>query len=530
MTASIRTVLAVLPTGAQGADLTWQEVGQYLREHCDQKADKDRQKRHLLRDQFYCDGGCEYMRSVIDDVFIDDTVKELRKKWVPHARFNNAVKRIVNEISSVYSAPAQRSIKDGNDAYQSILERLQFDVVMQQACRLFNLHKVLLAAPRVRQMPDNKREPVIDLVTPASFRAVLHPNDNTRVIGWLIRLTLRSVRKLDGQRVAAWVLWTDHEWVHLDDKFVPIEATVTEHGLGVCPWVPIMRSPVRAGFWPGEEGEDLVAAQVAIWMSNILLMKETKSATKQTIVAGDGSLAARGQAADSEVPSEITDGQAVSTVDMSMDLSMFRDTGDHALERSANNHGMSIAMLRHQGTQSAEAREQMRIPLRELRREQHPVFRMAERELAKRMAAVFAKDAPDLTFDPDGWRIDFGEAQTPLTPMEEILLFEKERAAGLDNTVAFYMRRNPDADETVARAAILENIEVETWRVGEMRELQAMSGGMSELVAESFSAVAPPTSGQSSGGKAEQPPANGAPPAERTGNRPPERSRQAPPA
>lgn len=499
---SIRQVLAAMPTGAQGTELSWPEVGRYLADHCDRPADRAREQRHKIRDEFYCDGGVDYIKSVIDDVFLDEKVKELRKKWVPHARFNNAVKRIVNEVSTVYSAPALRLVGERNDVYQDVLERLQFDITMQQVNRLFNLHRVVLVAPRVRRLPDDTVEPVVDVATPATFRPVLHPNDNTRPVGWLIRLNLRSFRRAQG-RAAKWVLWTDHEWVHCDDAFLPIDSTLMEHGLGVCPWLPIVRSPVRADFWPGDEGEDLIAAQVAIWMSNVLLLKETKSATKQTILSGDLAGVARGQSADSEVPNQVSDGVAVNTVDMSMDLEMFRDTGDHALERVANNYGMSLALVKHQGVQSADAREMMRIPLRELRREQHPTFRLFERGLVSRLAAVLEKDAPDLAFSPDGFRLDFGEAQTPLTPMEELALFERERAAGLDNTVAFTRRRNPDLeDDDAAKGVVLENIDIETWRVREMRELQALSGAMGS--AQNGTDDSNPTAGVTAG-KAAQP-------------------------
>lgn len=480
MTVSIRKVLAVLPTGDQGTDLSWSEVGVYLKRTCDRLEDRDRTRRHLLRDQFYADGGVDYMKAVIDDVFLDPVVRDLRKKWVQHARFNNPIKRIVNEISTVYAEPAKRSLddEDAGAAYADLLEQLQFDIVMQQVNRLFNLHRILLVAPRIRLVEDDTPEPVVDIATPATFRVVLHPRDNTRPVGYLIRLDLRGMRTPE-QRPAAWVLWTSHEWIHCDEQMMPIESTYKEHGFGVNPWSPVMRSPARAGFWPGEEGEDLVAGHIAIWMANVLLMKETKSATKQTIVSGDGTHTARGQASDSEVPNEISDGQAVSTVDMSMDLSLFTGTSDHVLERLANDYGMSLAQMKHQGVQSADARESMRIPLRELRREQHPIFRLFERGFVKRLAAVCEKDAdPSMRFDPEGFRLDFGEAQTPMTPAEEVTQFEKERAAGLDNTVEFYMRRNPDADEDMARTAILKNIEVETWRVSEMRELQAMSGAM----------------------------------------------------
>lgn len=477
MTVSIRKVLAALPSGDQGIDLTWREVGKYIVDNCNRAEDRAREKRHRIRDEFYTDGGVDYMKTVIDEVFVDPTVRDLRKKWVPHARFNNPIKRIVNEVSTVYAEPAKRSIGEESEVYADILEQLQFDIVMQQVNRLFNLHRVVLVAPRIRVLVDGSREPVIDIATPATFRVVLHPNDNKRPVGWLIRTDLKNVRRPDGQRPAAWVLWTDHERIHLDEAFLPIEATYIEHGFDVCPWVPVMRSPVQAGFWPGEEGEDLVAGHIAIWFSNVLLLKEEKSATKQTVVAGDGPNTARAQALDSELPGEISDGQAMNTVDMSMDLSMFTGTSDHILERLANDYGMSLAQLKHQGIQSADAREAMRIPLRELRREQHPIFRLFERGLASRMERVFAADADEaMRFEVKKFRIDFGEAQTPMTPTEELILFEKERAAGLDNTKAFYQRRNPDADDEMAEAAIVENIDVETWRVGQMKALMAISG------------------------------------------------------
>lgn len=520
MTVSIRKVLAALPSGDQGMDLTWGEVGRYIAENCNRTEDKDREKRHRIRDEFYTDGGVTYMKTVIDEVFVDPVVRDLRKKWVPHARFNNPIKRIVNEISTVYAEPARRSIGEESQVYTDLLEQLQFDIVMQQVNRLFNLHRVVLSAPRVRKMVDGTREPVIDIATPATFRVVLHPNDNKRPVGWIIRTDLKNVRRPDGQRQPAWVLWTDHERIHLDEAFIPIEATLVEHGLGMCPWVPVMRSPVQAGFWPGEEGEDLVAGHIAIWFSNVLLLKEEKSATKQTVVSGDGANTARAQANDSELVGEISDGQAMNTVDMSMDLSMFTGTSDHILERLANDYGMSLAQLKHQGVQSADAREAMRIPLRELRREQHPIFRLFERGLAKRMERVFAADADEsMRFEVKKFRIDFGEAQTPMTPTEELILFEKERAAGLDNTKAFYQRRNPDADDEMAEAAIVENIDVETWRVTQMRQLMAVSGAMG--TPQNGSVIQEPND-QSNEGDADL---NG-----RDGRRRPQRSNEASPA
>jgi hypothetical protein len=188
----------------------------------------------------------------------------------------------------------------------------------------------------------------------------------------------------------------------------------------------------------------------------------------------------RGQSLDTERPGSVPEGVGVLTVDMSVSPAQFMSPADHIEERAGNGYGLSGPLLRHQGVQSAEARELMRMPLRELRKEQTATYRVFERQLAKVMSAVTAKDAPELAFTVDGWGIDFGESQTPLSEREALQLFLEKRAAGVDNTIDYVRRLNPDLpDDEAARAEILTNISVETWRVGEMRDLQSMSGGMS---------------------------------------------------
>lgn len=479
MTISILDTLAVLPSGAKGPPLTLEELGVYLRKNCDTDADKAREKRHCLRDDLLRDGGVEAMKQVIDEVFDDATTREKRKKWVPYSRFNNGVKRIVGELSTVYAEPAIRTVggEEDNRRYQQLLEDLEFDITAQEINRLFNLHRILLTGFRVRLRPDGAREPVVDLATPARFRLVLHPNDQGMVVGYIVRSSYTPARTLL-ERKGEWVLWTDHERVRLDGRMSPIESTYVLHGLGVCPWMLLMRGPTQPGVWLGEEGEDLVAAQIAAWFSNVLGLKETKSATKQTLLSGDMSGMARGQVADSEVPAELPEGVAAQSIDASMDLEMFQKQSDHVIRTVAANYGISAALLEHQGVQSADARELMRVPIRELRREQQPVFRRFERKFAALMSAILRVDDADRAFSTDAWRIDFGESQTPLTENEDLDLFEKKRRLALDNTVDYMVRRNPDLTDELAEAALDRNIEIETDRVGKLKKLQQLQGGV----------------------------------------------------
>jgi len=478
VTVSIRAALAIAPDGTLDKPLSDAELGRYLAATYDVESERARNARHARRDVFYRDGGCEIIEQVIDDVFQDPDVRALRKKWVKHARFSNVVKRIVNELSTVYAEPAVRSVGGSTDnqaRYAALVDELQFDDAMEHANRMANLHQAVLVGPRVRVEPSGERTVVLDFATPAVVRAVVNPADTSQVIGWMVRSDTAWQRGL--LRPVAWQLWTDHEVIDLDAAMVPVGPDRV-HGLGVNRWVPLCMSPVPVPrFWPGEQGEDLIAAAVSIWIANVLLLKETKSATKQTIAQGDVSAVPRDQSIDTERMMQFSDGVAVTTVDMSMDTRVFTDAANHILERVGNGYGMSLGALTHQGVQSADARELMLEPLRALRRKQIKTFRKFERQLARVLAAVTAKDAPDRAFTADAWRIDFGEIQA-LTPkkqrMEEYI---QARQIGLDNVIDFYCRENPDLTREQAAKAVLDNIAIETWRVANMRDLMALSGG-----------------------------------------------------
>lgn len=491
---AIAIALAVLPDGSPAmSPLDRAEIGKYLSDHYNNAAEVERRDRHARRNVLYADGGCEYMCGVIDSVFQDPEVRELRKSWVKHARFSNSLKRIVNEGSTVYSEPAQRSVGGGaeNEAkYAAALSDSCIDEVMDYANRMLNLHRAILIGPRVRVEDDGRRSVTLDVVTPDNVFAVVDPNDATRVIAWGIRVAYRSARAAWPEGVPAWNLWNASESWLLNKDMMPIGAP-KPHGLGVNPWIGVTyHAESIPGYWPGEEGEDLVAAQVAIWMSNVLLLKETKSATNVPVLSGDVSTMERGQAADSERMLHAPEGVSVSSIDMSMDTATFTRAGDHALERVGNNHGMSMGTLTHQGTQSAEARELMLEPLRQLRRKQIKTLRRVEGRVAKLTSQIVAVDAPDLAFDVVRFACNFGEPQALTDESTRLAVFEKKKALGLTSVVEYYIAFiDPDATPDEAFAAIANNITIEENRIIMMRKLMAMSGELGGNAARADTAM-----------------------------------------
>lgn len=496
MTVSIFQALAMLPDGAPGIPIAVEEMGHVLRAQVDTEAERQRNSRHALRDELYRDGGDAFMTSFLAEVFDDPLVLRKRRALVPFTKFSNSLKRIVGEMSTVYAEPAKRTVggsEDNQARYAAVVEELVLDEQMDVVNQLLNLHRALFIGPRVRVNADGTSEVVLDIATPAQARVVVSPVDRTKILGVLIRVDMPMVRSPWQQR-PAWQLWTDHETMFLDDRFNVVDGTIVEHGIGVNRWIPISYSAATLpGFWPGEDGQDLVAARMTEWLADVLMVKETKSNKKVPIVSGDATEMARNQAADSEVPIQAPEGVSVTTVDMGTDPAPFIATSDHALQRTGSNHGLSMGALTHQGVQSAEARELMLAPVRERRRKQIKIFRRVERALAVVLSAVLRRYDPARAFDVEGWKIDFGETQVTMSKRERLEIFERERAAGLTSTLRFKLAENPDLSPDEAMAEMIDDIGNETLRNVLMRPLQQISGSMAAPVPDAAtSKPAPP--------------------------------------
>lgn len=469
------------------------EIGDYMRRHflgTDATTEKSRRERHRRRQDIYNDGALPYVIKLIDAVFQDVRVRELRKQWAEAAQFNNVCKRIVNEASTVYSEPAQRRVGGDNAGYVRLLKRCKQDRRFRHAGRMLNLHRTVLLGFRVRNegtKAKSRMVPVIDVVTPDNAFIVAHPNDQGVPIAVGIKIDTKYARS--AAVAPAWVLWTEYERLHLTEGGDVVPGSTVPHGFqdadgnGVLPFVVVTLDEQTSSCWPGTAGEDLVAASLAIAFSNTCLLKETKSSNKQQVLTGDMTRTARMQAADSEVPIELADGGAVSTVDGSMDLDPFMAVGNHVQDTVGNNYGLSSDVMRGASVASADARDLQRIPLRELRLEQHVVWRDAEQRFAVVQAAVIdaeakggVPDLADLRFDPTGFLVDFADPQTPRSGKEKLEEFEHARRLTIDSTVAYIQRLNPDLTKEEAWGHIATVIDDELERNKLLRPLQRISG------------------------------------------------------
>jgi hypothetical protein len=468
---------------AKGEPISWPELSRYLREEVwNNRENQERKKKAATRQRMYAGKGDAEMAEMIASVFKDADVIKLRLEWIAHAKFNNVLRRAINELATVYSQPATRTVEgeENNANYQEMQRRTRMHEAMQRVNRLAYLHRAVFVYPRIRMNARGVLEPVLEVVTPDRFDPIVHPHDPTLLLGISIDLASKSVHQL--KRTAAHIVLTAHETIEVDGEGQFIEASHKPHGLGRIPGVFFAVDPSSGCLFDPSATDDLESAHRAVWFENILLLKESKSATRTTVVQGDVSATERAQADDSERAIHLQDGASASTLDRSMDLKMFRDTAQNIYQTAAANHGIPPSIIDHSGTQSAEAREVIRAPLKELRVSQQVPLRDVERELAEVQSVVYAP-IEECKFTTDGWSVDFADPQTPLGQKEGVELFKAEREVGLTSTIAEVLRRNPDLSRDQAKAIILLFGQDELWRQENvLQKLSAIQGSMGASV------------------------------------------------
>lgn len=473
---SIRDTLAQLPMGRRIPTLSWSDVASYLKTHyLNARPEEQRREKAARRQRFYLSGGDADMAKFIAGVIKDPRVRNKRLEWIEHAKFNNVLRRIVHELATVYSEPASRTVSDpaSNLRYQELQRRCRQHEVMLRANRLALLHRNIVIGPRIRDV-NGSVDPVLDVVTPDNFYAVAHPLDPLALVALVFDLRMTLVAST--ARTPRYVVWTAREMFQLDYAGNVLDDSVVEHAYGRIPWILFSLEPPNGTLLDTTSGDDLEAAHRAVWLMSVLLLKESKSATKQHVLFGDVSRLTRDQAADTDVPIEGGEGTSIQTIDNSMDLSMFVDTARSIYETAAANYGLPPSLLKHDGVQSAEARELVRIPLREIRLQQQIPFRDLERELAELQSMVVGPAIPELAFNTAGWSIDFADPQTPLGTKEALEVFKQERQLGLTSTKAEILRRNPDLTEEQADKLLQRFVDDEVERNVRMRPLAAIAG------------------------------------------------------
>ena len=487
--------------GVEEDDEGIRRVGEHLKTFYVENADETRRRGHCaLLDQFYEGKGDDEMTRVVQIMWADPK-NQKRRLDVKNAgldKFNNVIARVAQEKATVYSEPPRRKVGKDNETYQAFLEVLGQDDTMEELDRKMAIYEDVLLWYRVRITPTGEREPLLEVVSPASFWAIAHPKDRTLLIGVIFDQRLPMSKPEE----PAYRVWTDDQTFVMNAKCEIFTGSIEAWPIGMMPGVLCStRKPgSKATLLAPCPSSDLLSAQRAVRLQDLNLAKESISANRQTYVTGDTSATAMGQTADTDTEVFLGEGVQASAIDKGLDQTQFRDNATYTVDTTSSNHGLPPAVLHQRDAASGAEIELRRIPIRELRKERIPVFRRIEHRIARVMSLVnglresldenqdpvlIPGDMPEHAFDIEGWSIDFGEIQQPLTESESLDVFEKKRRLGLTDNYEEEMRRNPDIrsyDE--AKAIVSDRIKRQTEFVAEQKELMALNGSLGSEVGE----------------------------------------------
>jgi hypothetical protein len=426
-----------------------------LRRRYDTEAERMRIRAATKRKQLYMGGGVQDMRELLLQEFYEDARNsESRKKFVPIARFDNGCRRIVQELASLYRLNPMRRIADGNDQYQELIRKTHHDALMRRGERMLWLQNAVFLRPRI-QLKGEKRIPRTDVLTQNQFFAISNPQDA------LLMEAIAIDHMVPGQRETEprWCIWSDDKLEWLDSSWRYVSERAQPNPFGLIPGVLVHIEPPDEQLLEMVSGSDIEAAGWARWFASVLLLKELKSTTRQTVFSGDLTSTATGQQLDTDAETITGEGVGVASVDRGVDLRQFMEVGDHIVERAASNRGISPQTLRQAGATSGFELDLRRIPTEESRVQQQMIWRTAEREFAVVQSIVMAAEGnPEDRFSPAGWRIDFAEPARHLNEREKFDLREKKRALGHSNLFMELMEDNPDltSDDAVAEAMAIQ--------------------------------------------------------------------------
>ncbi len=393
--------------------------------------------------RYYSDGYVHDVRSLIDLVFEHEKVKAQRRRLAPLAMSMNVTKRIIDEFSSVYDTPAERSFDSEQltEEFRAVEMELELHDLMAEAQRMTNLcNEVLIWT-----------DPTLRILTPDSFDVIADPRDHLTPAGYLIDWGGGGgyLQGLARQMAVQYRIYDESIVIELngDGRFL----RSFEHGRGRLPGILVhRRRPVRC-LLDAESGADILAAHKTVVLLRLLTIRLAKSqGENQPILKGALARMATGQAMDGETPIALPP-------DVDIDVLNLRTDPDHYLKIQrdtiagvASTYGLSYEQLTLQETTettSGRAYKIRREKLTELRRQQAKRWRGVERELVELLG-----------FDSSRFGVNFGEMAVPQDAKEEFELFQAKMRQGLDSHVAFLMRQDPDLTPTEAAVLIRDNV------------------------------------------------------------------------
>ncbi len=383
---------------------------------------------------------------MIDQLFLDQTVKRQRKQLIPYASYQNISKRIVDEVASLYNAPALRRMASTADttAYRAMVRDAKLDRVAQHAQRMLMLcNDVLLWNTKL----DNGKIG-LRVITSDMLSAIASDE------GELAAIVIDRAPESSGERTLitgsekiVYDLWDDtyHYALGMDGRIMEL----VEHHLGRIPGV-LMHAyePNGAELLTADMGSDITSAHFATFFYNMMTLRLGKSqGERQPYISGDAPGMATDQTMDGERPLVLNPGVIVGMLDSKTAPEHYLMAKRDVLTSVGQTYGLSYEQITYTAETSGTSIDARREKLRELRNEQR--LRAIDHE--QQICELFGFDASQLT-------VDFSEQTMPLDEAAAVTLLREKCSLGLDSPVAYLMRKDPDINEVTAMETVRKNV------------------------------------------------------------------------
>jgi len=433
-------------------------------------AEQTRQAEMQCRLDAFEDDYRDTLRSRIAATFERHNADELNKVLDSS---NNPLKRIVNEISTIYTRPPVWKFDNDSTAatWREIMEGANADVVCPEINRMVNLLNDVLVYVRPCQ-----NRLVLKLVLPQDATVWPDPDDPAMPLACMFR----EHDPTAPNSKPVYHMWDRREG-SAGYRMFGVEGRLEKElpnpyfdwdGRQVIPVAAYHRKFPVWSFWDQTSGDDLyeLTLMLAMWETWINHLFRTDS-IRQKYATGQIDATADQQGGTTNLLSlRSPDGTPVSVGEFSSqsDWAGLGAQITRKLENVLNNSGLALSDFRTSGDPtSGFALRVQKEGLVEIRERQAPLYRTWDRNLYRVVASVWNFERTNPLSQIEGAelpksRVDiryasFQTAQTVSERAEELAMQKERISLGLDSPISIYLYENPGATEAEARAAIQKN-------------------------------------------------------------------------
>lgn len=423
----------------------------------EERLDEAQDKLDLYKDDYE-----EIIRAKLSELYHPDNYNRL---YFHVNQSQNILKRVINQISTIYKVEPQRSLDIESDRYSEIQKETLINVVMKKVNRYTNLMNETLVKVGVRY-----GKIAYDIITPNICMVIQNKSDPTKADAIIYQVT--NVNTI-GDDTIEYHYWSVEGDYYVFNKKFKLERVLydgeenpspyrDEEGRFAIPIVTFHRTSPDDTFWDQDTGRDLYNGAIMIGVKMTQFDYYFKSAShKQIYVVGDEIDVPQKQVMDALTVFQAKgEGASIGTLDLQGNLTQLEKALVFQINSLINNYGISADQYTLTVSEmSGRALKIRNAALIEIREDQLPLYRQYENELFRITRIV--NNAWKFKQIPDKaeFSIDFGELEFPEAPEDELRLDMKRLNAGIISPGKFYQKYNPDiTDEKEAEKMLFDNL------------------------------------------------------------------------